>query len=161
VVQRRQGHFDKALRSLHTSLDRAKASSKPRAQARALLAIAETRQRQATDSVGPAKGEGSEGSSAEGTGSSEDGTGGGKNASDGLSVNVEGLEKARTAWEDALEFAKEHGELLTPQSVQTRIEAIDTVLEQEKTYTDVRKRIAEREKKKEQEQQDDSSGGDD
>jgi hypothetical protein len=55
-------------------------------------------------------------------------------------------DEARGAWNDVARFADSHQALVTPQYARARISAIDVVAEQERTYVDVRQRIAERER---------------
>jgi len=55
------------------------------------------------------------------------------------------LEPARQAWQAYVRFADAHQAVAFPQIGRARIQAIDVVIEQERAYVEVRRRIAERE----------------
>jgi len=55
------------------------------------------------------------------------------------------LEPAREAWQAYVRFADSHQAVAFPQIGRARIQAIDVVIEQERAYVEVRRRIAERE----------------
>ena len=132
TAQRQKGELQPAVESFRAAAQRAQAAGQPGRQARALFAVAETLERVATAAeVEVVEGENTAG------------------------VNREGLEKAREAWQQGMGLAQGGQGLVNPEIVRARIQAVDRVLEQDRSYADVRKKIAQREKEKQEEEESD------
>lgn len=129
TAHRQKDAKDEALKAFRTAAQRAEAAGRPRYHARALFAVASTLTRLASStSVEKADDENVAG------------------------VNMAELEEAREAWQQVMAFAQGGQSLVNPEVVRSRIQALDQVIEQDRSYSDVRKKILQREQEEEEDE---------